>query len=146
LNICSQLSDTEKAIKDAAVSSSTAESTPWSEFIVPLLSSFAQLGLNGNHNCLVFELMGCSVADLLLQQPLDAHFSKPIPGPFDRGLKIHEVKCTLRQMLAGLVVLHSRGLIRGDLHIGNALFPCGFHKQALMENLPFSCRKIPRMR
>jgi serine/threonine protein kinase len=68
--------------------------------------------------------MGCSVGDFLVRRSLDAHFhDTSTSGPFNRGLKTHQAKSTLRQMLAALVILHSRGLIHGDLHVGNVLFP-----------------------
>jgi serine/threonine-protein kinase SRPK3 len=123
-NIYSQLSNADKSINDAAASSSTAGSPTCTQFILPLLSSFAHLGPNGNHTCLVSEPMGCSVGDILVRRSLDAHFHDTwTSGPFNRGLKAHQVKSTLRQMLAALVVLHSRGLIHGDLQVRNVLFP-----------------------
>jgi serine/threonine protein kinase len=124
-NIYSQLSNADKSTIDAAASSFTAKSSSWTQFIVPLLSSFTHIGPNGNHICLVFEPMGCSVSDFLLQRSLDAlHFhDTSISGPISRGLETHQAKSTLRHILAALTVLHSRGLIHGDLHVGNVLFP-----------------------
>jgi serine/threonine-protein kinase SRPK3 len=123
-NIYSQLSNADKSINDDATSPSTAESPPWTRFILSLLSSFTHLGPNGNHTCLVFKPMGCSVGDLLVRRSLDAHFHETSTlGPFNRGLKTHQAKSTLWQMLAALVILHSRDLIHGDLHVGNVLFP-----------------------
>jgi serine/threonine-protein kinase SRPK3 len=124
LNIYAQLADADKSIDGTAVSSSTTGSAPWIQFIVPLLSSFAHRGPNGNHTCLVFEAMGCSVSDLIRERPLNPCFHEPSsPDPYIYCLRPQLAKDTLRQMLAGLVVLHSKGLIHGDLHIGNVLFP-----------------------
>lgn len=146
-NVYSQLTDKEKLSKHpAAGSPSTAESPPWTQFIVPLLSSFTHFGPNGNHTCLVFEPMGCSVSDLLEQRSRDAHSQKmSAPAPVNRGLKTRQAKSTLRQMLAALVVLHSSGLIHGDLHAGKFFSPYEVYRRTLKATLPFSCRKITRM-
>lgn len=114
--VYSQLSEAGEPLGDAATASSKPGSPSWTQWIVPLLSSFTHLGPNGNHTCLVYELMGCSVGDFFLSHP-------SIPSPLRRGLNTRQAKSILRQILEGLVVLHSKGLIHGDLHSGNALLP-----------------------
>jgi serine/threonine protein kinase len=124
VNIYAQFSDEDKSIDGTALSSSTTGSPPWTRFIVPLLSSFAHRGPNGNHTCLVFEAMGCSVSDLINKRPMNLCFHDPSsPDPYIYCLKPHFAKDALRQILAGLVVFYCRGMIHGDLHAGNVLFP-----------------------
>ena len=41
----------------------------------------------------------------------------------DRGLNTRRAKSILRQLLAALVTLHSKGLIQGNLHLENVLLP-----------------------
>ncbi len=68
--------------------------------------------------------MGCSVGHLLRNRPRDISLKKEsISDLVGRGLTTHPAKYILRQMLGGLVFLHSADLIHGDLHLGNALFP-----------------------
>lgn len=93
-------------------------------FIVPLFSSFTHIGPHGNHTCLILEFMGCSVGHLLHNHPRDMSLKKRLISDLvGRGLNIRPAKYILRQMMGGLVFLHSRDLIHGDLHLGNALFP-----------------------
>jgi len=59
--------------------------------------SFQISGPNGNHECLVLELLGPSVADYL-----DAHFVERIPGKL--------AKTIAKEALLGLCFLHERGI------------------------------------
>lgn len=73
---------------------------------------------------LILEFMGCSVGHLLHNHPRDMSLKKRLISDLvGRGLNIRPAKYILRQMMGGLVFLHSRDLIHGDLHLGNALFP-----------------------
>ena len=68
--------------------------------------------------------MGCSVGHLLRNRIWDIPLEEKLISDFVvRGLNTRPAKYILRQMLGGLVFLHSRDLIHGDLHLGNALFP-----------------------
>lgn len=75
---------------------------------VPLLDSFWVDGPNGSHLCLVFEVMGPSIASL------QRDFLKKIRPEIVRKLAL--------QTLLGLKELHERGVVYGDLSPGNILF------------------------
>lgn len=67
--------------------------------------------------------MGCSV-DELLDRSLDPQLKKGSKSrSVDRGFNPRQSKTILSQILAGLVALHSKYLIHGDLHLGNVLLP-----------------------
>jgi serine/threonine protein kinase len=123
-NLYNELSKTGESLSDATPTSPHSDSPPWTKFIVPLTSSFTHPGPNGEHKCLVFEHMGCTVGDILPSRAEEAcviHRSNL--RYVDHGLNTRRAKSILRQMLAALVTLHSKGLIHGDLHLGNVLLP-----------------------
>ena len=68
-----------------------------------MTDSFQTSGPNGNHECLVLELLGPSVADYL-----DAHSMERLPGTL--------AKTIAKQGLLGLCFLHERGIA----HAGTA--------------------------
>jgi serine/threonine protein kinase len=120
----SQLSDQNQLLNDGAAISCRPEPSSWTQFLVPLRSSFTQIGPNGTHLCFVFEAMGCSVGAFLAGHASGAcSRGRSASGSTLRGLKPRQAKSVLGQMLAGLVVIHSKGLVHGDLHLGNVLFP-----------------------
>jgi serine/threonine protein kinase len=122
--VYSKLSKADRLSDDIATTPSRSESPLWTQFIVPLLSSFTHIGPNGYHVCLVFQPMGCSVSELLGERAsLACLRDRSISKFVDRGFNTRQAKSVLRQILNGLVILHSNGLIHGDLHLGNALFP-----------------------
>lgn len=81
--------------------------------------------------------MGRSVSDLIRASLNPCFHDSSSPDPFIHCLKPHLAKDTLRQMLAGLVVLHVRGMIHGDLHIGNVLFPLQVSQASLVGKSAF---------
>jgi serine/threonine protein kinase len=95
--------------------SSSRSSSSWTNVIAPIIASFNQPGPNGSHKCLVSEPMGCSVSEYIRDQPV--YRSR------DLGMKTHHAKGVLWHVLTALAALHSRGVIHGDLHIGNVLLP-----------------------
>ncbi|KAL5355294.1 kinase-like domain-containing protein [Aspergillus floccosus] len=95
-------------------------STPASSHhVIHLLDDFELEGPNGTHRCLVSELLGPSVPDLI-----DAQFSdERLPGKL--------AKAIAKQALLGLDYLHDQKIAHGDLHIRNLIFAI-----APMDNVP----------
>ena len=93
-----------------------ADTPEWTQYILPMLSSFTQSGPNGDHSCMIFEPMG-STAGALMRYPPTGY-----PG-IGIGLGTYFGKIVLRQMLGAIVSLHAQGIIHGDLHIDNVLLP-----------------------
>ncbi|GES57037.1 kinase-like protein [Aspergillus terreus] len=84
-----------------------------------LLDDFELEGPNGTHRCLVSELLGPSVPDLI-----DARFSdERMPGKL--------AKAIAKQALLGLDFLHDQNIAHGDLHTRNLVFAI-----ALMDSIP----------
>ncbi|KAJ5237410.1 hypothetical protein N7489_007501 [Penicillium chrysogenum] len=82
--------------------------------VVQLLDDFDLTGPNGFHKCLVYELLGPNIPDVI-----DTHFSGGrLPGRL--------AKIIAKQSLAGLNDLHQRNIGHGDIHTRNSAFtmPC----------------------
>lgn len=81
-----------------------------------LLAEFEHTGPNGTHKCLVFEPMGPSLCQMLLE--LDEE------GSFDRETKypLQMAKRILRDALKGLAFLHKNAICQADFQPGNLLF------------------------
>jgi serine/threonine protein kinase len=75
--------------------------------IVTLLDSFKHDGPNGEHECLVFELMGPAV-----EACYDPDYN-PIPAK--------QAKSICNQLLTALKCLHNLGIAHSDLNPGNLL-------------------------
>jgi serine/threonine-protein kinase SRPK3 len=75
---------------------------------IPLFDSFYHEGPNGVHLCLVFEVLGPSLASLLQGA------TKKIRPDVARKIA--------RDMAVGLMELHQSGVVYGDLSAGNVLF------------------------
>ncbi|KAF2277201.1 serine protein kinase [Westerdykella ornata] len=83
---------------------------PGSQHPMPMVDHFQLAGPNGTHDCLVLELLGPSVGDLL-----DARFPDGrLPGRFAKNIA--------KQALRGLDYLHQQNIGHGDLHIRNLAF------------------------
>ena len=85
--------------------------------IVSLLDSFDHQGPNGTHQCLVFELMGPGVSQMIDLSP-----DCQIGEHWERRMPLSWTKKILRDILLGLQRLHSLGIVHGDLSPGNILF------------------------
>eukprot|EP01017_Pseudomicrothorax_dubius_P045383 TRINITY_DN7841_c0_g2_i10.p1 TRINITY_DN7841_c0_g2~~TRINITY_DN7841_c0_g2_i10.p1 ORF type:complete len:557 (-),score=114.99 TRINITY_DN7841_c0_g2_i10:92-1762(-) len=76
--------------------------------IVQLLDAFSISGPNGMHVCMVFELLGISLKEVLRRSP--------------KGIPADAAKEIIRQVLLGLHFLHRfAGVIHGDLRPENVL-------------------------
>ncbi|KAK6002877.1 hypothetical protein QM012_001627 [Aureobasidium pullulans] len=99
--------------------------------IMQLLDTFQHEGPNGVHDCLVFELLGPSVASVVEKR----YASDRLPG------RIAKKAC--KELGLALAVLHRQEIGHGDIHIGNlAFFVSGL--ESLSENKVFEIYGTPK--
>jgi non-specific serine/threonine protein kinase len=91
---------------------------PGKQHVISLEDYFKHSGPNGEHGCLVFEVMGPSTSTMVEHLP-EHLFSKP--GRRDR-YPIRMARSILRQALLGIEFLHGIGIAHGDIQPGNFLF------------------------
>ena len=91
---------------------------PGKTHIMMLRHDFIHKGPNGTHRCLIFDVMGPSVASMVENFPIESK-------PFQRKVRypLWMAKSILRQTLLGLDYMHSRKIAHGDVQPGNILFP-----------------------
>ncbi|KAL8687310.1 MAG: hypothetical protein Q9218_006477 [Villophora microphyllina] len=77
-------------------------------YVAKLLDEFDIDGVNGQHKCLVSELVGYSIAD-----------SKAISCV--RLFKLEVARAIAAKVILGVQFLHSSGIVHGDLHKGNIM-------------------------
>lgn len=87
--------------------------------IMSLLGTFELKGPNGEHKCLVFEVMGPSAASMIEHLPSNLLSSTAPRIRYPTWM----AKSILRQILLGIDFLHQAGIVHGDLQPGNLLFP-----------------------
>ncbi|KAF6816629.1 serine/threonine-protein kinase SRPK3 [Colletotrichum sojae] len=95
-----------------------APESPCSEHVVKLLDSFHHEGPNGRHLCLVYEPMGLSLRDIYHTSYGDGDSAEPPT----RSFPLDKTKQIVRHILSGLHLLHSNGIVHGDLNPGNLMF------------------------
>ncbi|KAI4727391.1 hypothetical protein E4T49_04885 [Aureobasidium sp. EXF-10728] len=84
--------------------------------LMQMLDGFQHNGSNGIHDCLVFELLGPSIASVVERRPVDNR----LPG--------HVAKKACKETCLGLQALHEQAIGHGgeqthlDLHAGNLAF------------------------
>ncbi|KAI4716975.1 kinase-like protein [Aureobasidium sp. EXF-10727] len=124
-------SDNRESLVLRALSRSGLTSESGQEHIMQLLDEFQHNGPNGVHDCLVFELLGPSVASVVERRSVDNR----LPG--------HIAKKACKETCLGLQALHEQGIGHGDLHAGNLVFavPQLAH---LSENMLFENYGHPR--
>ncbi|KAK7061247.1 kinase-like domain-containing protein [Favolaschia claudopus] len=79
------------------------------QYVMQLLDHFVHTGPNGLHRCIVTELLGPSLASDIE----DLYPTERFPPSIARAL--------IRQIAYGVRFLHRKGIVHGDLHIGNIL-------------------------
>jgi non-specific serine/threonine protein kinase len=85
--------------------------------ITQLLAEFEHKGPNGTHKCLVFEPMGPSVNQMLLELAYGGtKWPSEVKYPPQTARRI------LRDSLKGLAFLHKHGIAHADFQPGNMLF------------------------
>ncbi|KAH8267048.1 hypothetical protein KR044_009782, partial [Drosophila immigrans] len=87
----------------------TLRDHPLRKRIVTLIDNFTTSGVNGTHQCLVFEMLGDNMLMLIQRSNY-------------KGLPIYNVKQIANQLLQGLMVLHMNGnIIHTDIKPENVL-------------------------
>ncbi|KAH9510480.1 SRSF protein kinase 2 [Dermatophagoides farinae] len=85
--------------------------------IVQMYDSFQIIGINGSHVCMVFEVLGCTLSDLIIKSQYN-------------GIPLENVRSIIKQVLRGLHYLHHTcGIIHTDLKPQNVLL-VGSHEMA----------------
>ncbi|KAK6198454.1 hypothetical protein LQW54_010283 [Pestalotiopsis sp. IQ-011] len=85
------------------------DSHPGSSNVAQLLDSFVHEGPNGQHLCVVMELLGPTLPQVAQISP-------------ECRLKAHLVRHVSGQIVKAVAYLHSCGVTHGDIHTGNILF------------------------
>ncbi|KAF5009194.1 hypothetical protein FDECE_4559 [Fusarium decemcellulare] len=89
---------------------------PGSTYLVTLYDATSVTGPNGEHDGLIFETMGPSLTTLLQKWP-----DFQIGQPWERRFTKEFTKRSLLDTIRALHFLHERGVVHGDVHLGNIL-------------------------
>lgn len=91
---------------------------PGSSNVLSLKDHFNIPGPNGSHSCLVYEAMGPSI----ISMSMDRVSGEAMMDGQNKRFTLSAARTILHQILLGLDLIHSRGLVHGDFHSGNWLF------------------------
>ncbi|KAH8746901.1 kinase-like domain-containing protein [Diaporthe sp. PMI_573] len=87
-------------------------------YAVRLLDDFYHKGPNGRHQCLVFELLGPSLNNVINRcNPLNGEIRTA-----DDRIDSHVVLRVSKQLLGALAILHAKGIAHGDISSHNIAF------------------------
>lgn len=95
---------------------------PANMYIVRLLDSFVHAGPNGNHLCLVLELLGPNVDSANRMEPYDTANTPKL----EENLEPYTVVRISHQLLQGLAFVHKAGYAQGGKTQTRALIPSRF--------------------
>lgn len=116
-------SSIETESKILSRSSETVNDHPGKSHVISLLDTFEHKGPNGNHRCLVFEVLGPSVASMVEHLPSNLLDPTAPKTRYQTRYPTWMAKSILRQTLLGIDFLHQAGIAHGDVQPGNLLFP-----------------------
>ncbi|KAL9052563.1 MAG: hypothetical protein Q9162_005311 [Coniocarpon cinnabarinum] len=105
--------------------------------LVKLIDDFVEEGVNGKHQCLVFDVMGPSLSSLL-RYPAE-YKGMSVQARKDRRLPLWLAKRAVKCLVYGVHELHTHGIAHGDLHPGNVLLRvqdlCQVRQEKLMQRV-----------
>ncbi|PYI06038.1 serine protein kinase [Aspergillus sclerotiicarbonarius CBS 121057] len=114
VKVCISEGEKDAGNNEIQVLNEMASIQPNPQHVVRLFDDFRLEGPNGMHQCLVSEILGPSVSDII-----DIHFPDGrLPGALAKNIA--------KQALHGIQTLHQRQIGHGDLHTRNLAFtiPC----------------------
>lgn len=91
---------------------------PSAQRLTALLDTFRHQGPNGEHQCLVYELMGTTATTLVEELPENQPKTYMKTQRYPKWM----AKRILTHTLHGLAFLHKNGVVHGDVQPGNILF------------------------
>ncbi|KAL9085277.1 MAG: hypothetical protein Q9159_004786 [Coniocarpon cinnabarinum] len=105
--------------------------------LVKLIDDFVEEGVNGKHQCLVFDVMGPPLSSLL-RYPAE-YKGMSVQARKDRRLPLWLAKRAVKCLVYGAHELHTHGIAHGDLHPGNVLLRvqdlCQVRQEELMQTV-----------
>lgn len=113
-----------------------------SKNILNLLDNFEVNGPNGLHVCMVFELLGENILNLLYKFKQKRLSLPKTIKPVTSGIPIHIVKPIVKQMLSGLDYMHHCGIIHTDLKPENILIDLS-NPQSVIDGINTKSNSIP---
>lgn len=88
--------------------------------VILMLDLFILLGPNGKHLCLVFEVLGSTIADRL--EFTSEYWTSTPRGSISSRFPLWMSKRILRHVLLGISYLHANHVIHEDIHCDKLLF------------------------
>ncbi|PWY96163.1 serine protein kinase [Aspergillus sclerotioniger CBS 115572] len=110
VKICISEEANDSNLRDLDILNKVTSKQPSTPHVMRILDHFDLDGPNGAHHCLVLELLGPSVPDVIESRFRDGR----LPGAL--------AKAVTKQALLGLDFLHDQEIAHGDLHTRNLAF------------------------